>query len=126
MVYRTAVRARYEAALSIPGGSEPIARTHGHGYTVEAVLEVDRLDGSGFVVDFEVAQQLLERVASELDHRFLNRLEAFEGETPSAERQAAYFYSRLTPVVDQALGSGVRIAKVRVIQEPDAWAEYEP
>jgi 6-pyruvoyltetrahydropterin/6-carboxytetrahydropterin synthase len=126
MVFRCSVRARYDAALYIPGAGGGSSRTHGHGYTVEAVLEADELDRTGFVVDFEVLQPELTRIAAELDHRLLNDLEPFSGASPSAERQALYFYTRLTDAVGSLFEGRVRLARIRITQEPDAWVEYEP
>ena len=126
MVYRCSIRASYDAALYIPGDEGPAGRTHGHGYSVEAVLESASLDAAGFVVDFEKIQPHLAELADQLDHRLLNELELFEGATPSAERQAEFFYQRLSAIVEREFGSTVRVAKVKVIQLPDAWAEYEP
>ncbi len=126
MVFRAAVRASYDAALFIPGDTGPAGRTHGHRYTVEAVVETARLGESGFVADFDRVQPLLASIARELDHQLLNELEPFRGGAPSAERQAEYFYRRLSEAVEQELGPRVRVAKIRVNQEPDAWAEYEP
>jgi 6-pyruvoyltetrahydropterin/6-carboxytetrahydropterin synthase len=126
VTYRCSVRASYDAALYIPGDKGPSGRTHGHGYTVEAVLESDSLDPAGFVVDFERIQPHLAGLAEQLDHRLLNELEMFQGATPSAERQAEFFYQRLGAIVEREFGSSVRVAKVKVIQLPDAWAEYEP
>lgn len=126
MAFRCSVRARYDAALYLPGAKDPSRRTHGHGYTVEAVLEADDLDDSGFVVDFETVQPELKAVAAELDHRLLNELEPFAGSSPSAERQAEYFFERLGERVRGRFGDRVRLVKIRVIQEPDAWVEYEP
>jgi 6-pyruvoyltetrahydropterin/6-carboxytetrahydropterin synthase len=126
MVFRAAVRARYDAALFFPDDEGPAGRIHGHGYTVEAVLESDGLGGSGFVADFDTVQPLLAGVAAELDHRLLNDLEAFTGLVPSAERQAEHIYRRLSGEVERAYGRSVRVVKIRVTQEPGAWAEYEP
>ncbi len=125
MAFRVAVRASYEAALRIPGAEGASGRTHGHGYTVEAMLAADELNARGFVVDFDRVQPILAAIAAELDHRCLNDLEPFAGGAPSAERQAEYFYRRLSEVVERE-HAGVRVVRVRVIQEPDAWAEYEP
>jgi 6-pyruvoyltetrahydropterin/6-carboxytetrahydropterin synthase len=125
MTYRVAVRASYEAALRIPGARGASGRTHGHGYTVEAVLAADELSPQGFVVDFERVQPSLAAIAAALDHRCLNELEPFAGGAPSAERQAEYFYRRLSEVVKRE-HPGIRVVRVRVIQEPEAWAEYEP
>jgi 6-pyruvoyltetrahydropterin/6-carboxytetrahydropterin synthase len=126
MVYRGAVRASYDAALYIPGDPGPAGRTHGHRYTVEAVLESDSLGERSYVGDFDRLQPLLAALAGELDHRLLNELDPFRGQSPSAERQAEFFYQRLSAVIERELGSRVRLAKVRVTQEPGSWAEYEP
>lgn len=126
MPFRASVRASYDAALSIPGHAGGSGRTHGHGYQVEAILESEGTDSSGFVADFERIQAELDRVAGELDHRLLNELEPFRERAPSAEHQARYFYERLVTWVEESLAPGVRLARVRVIQRPDAWAEYEP
>ncbi len=126
MVYRCAVRASYDSALFIPGDSGASGRVHGHGYTVEAVLESSETDGSGFVADFDEIQARLDRIAHELDHQLLNELEPFRDSVPSAERQARFFYERLTKEIAGWAVAGIRLLKIRVIQEPDAWVEYEP
>ncbi len=126
MVYRLAVHASYDAALFMPGDRGPSGRTHGHRYTVEAVLEVQELDESSFVADLEDVQPRLAALAAELDHCLLNELEPFRDTTPSAERQAQFFYRRFGLEIENAYGPAVRLAKIRVIQEPEAWVEYEP
>lgn len=126
MVFRGAVRATYEAALYFPGDEGLAGRTHGHGYTVEAVLESDALDSSGFVADFGKVEPRLAELAAELDHRLLNELEPFRNGAPSAERQAELFYRRFASIVERDFGPAVRLVKIRVTQEPDAWVEYEP
>jgi 6-pyruvoyltetrahydropterin/6-carboxytetrahydropterin synthase len=126
MVYRLAVRAYYDAALFMPGDQGPSGRTHGHRYAVEAVLEVQELDASSFVTDLEDVQPRLAALAGELDHSLLNELEPFRDGAPSAERQAEFFYRRLSREIEKAYGPAVRLAKIRVTQEPEAWVEYEP
>jgi 6-pyruvoyltetrahydropterin/6-carboxytetrahydropterin synthase len=126
MVYRATVRSSYDVALFIPGDQAAAGRTHGHRYTVEAVLEADDVDEIGFVADFDSVQPLLASISAELDHRLLNDLEMFRDKTPSAEAQAEYFYHRLNKDIGERHGARVRLARVRVIQEPDAWVEYEP
>ena len=126
MGYRGAVRASYDAALFIPGVEGPAGRTHGHRYTVEAVLEARELNQDGFVADFDQVQPLLAALVAQLDHRLLNELEPFRDGVPSAERQAEYFYRRLSEEIEREWGPRVRVVRIRVIQEPEAWVEYEP
>ena len=90
------------------------------------MLETPELGASGFVVDFDRLQKTLTRIAGELDHRLLNDLEPFRGSVPSAERQAQYFYQRLTEEIKGEMDVGVRLLKIKVTQEPGAWVEYEP
>lgn len=125
MPYRSAVRADYDVALSFPEHAGPAGRIHGHRYVVEAVLEADELDEHGFVTDFDVVQPLLAELAARLDHRVLNELEPFRDVPPSAERQAEYFFHELDAALRQA-GSQARLVRIRVSQEPEAWAEFEP
>jgi 6-pyruvoyltetrahydropterin/6-carboxytetrahydropterin synthase len=126
VAYRVAVRASYDSALFIPADEGPSGRTHGHRYTVEAVLEAQDVDELGFVADFDRVQPRLAAIARELDHRLLNELEPFRDGAPSAERQAEYFYRRLSGAIEEECGSRVRLLKIKVTQEPEAWAEYEP
>ncbi len=126
MVFRCAVRASYDSALFIPGDPGPSGRTHGHRYTVEAVIESRALDDQGFVADLDDVEGLLAGVARELDHQLLNELEALQGGTPSAERQAIFFYRRLQREIEENHGANVRLVRVRIYQEPNAWVEYQP
>ena len=72
-------------------------------------------------------QARLAAIAAELDHQLLNELDAFQDDTPSAERQAEYFYRRLSFAIEEVSTNGsVRLVRIRVTQEPEAWAEYEP
>ena len=89
-------------------------------------MESEATDRFGFVADFDTIQPRLAALAEEFDHRTLNELEPFRDSAPSAENQAEYFYVRLSEFIERELGSRVRLVKVRIIQEPDAWAEYEP
>ncbi len=126
MPYRISVRASYDSALFIPGAAGAAGRTHGHGYTVEAVVETERLGESGFVADFDRLQPALAAIAADLDHQMLNELEPFRGGVPSAERQAEYIFRRLSQEIAEGYGPELRLVRVRVRQEPDAWAEFQP
>ncbi len=71
-------------------------------------------------------QPRLAGIARGLDHSLLNELPPFRDRVPSAEHQAEYIYRRLYSEIHSEYGTRVRLVKVRVIQEPGAWVEYEP
>ena len=125
MPYRCSVHADYDAALFFPEHTGPSGRMHGHRYVVEAVLETAELDADGFVADFDSVQPLLSEVAARLDHRILNELAPFQELAPSAERQAEYFFHELDGALKRS-GTRARLVRIRITQDPDAWAEYEP
>jgi 6-pyruvoyltetrahydropterin/6-carboxytetrahydropterin synthase len=121
MPYRVTVSARFEAAhnlLDYEGGPEPL---HGHSYTVEAVLESDKLQRYDLAVDFLAARRALEGIAKELDYRYINEHPDFAGKNTSAENLARWFTRRLD--ASGTLG-WARVAEVTVWEGPVNRATY--
>lgn len=97
---------------------------HGHNYTLEVTVagEPDRV--TGFVVDLKWLKDVIERdVLSAYDHRHLNlEVPEFEHSLPTSENMAIAVWRRLEPGVSAA--GGARLARVRVYETPDIFAEY--
>lgn len=72
------------------------SRLHGHNWKLEAEVEATALDHVGMAVDFKVIKQAAREISSELDHRYLNELEPFREQNPTAEHIAAYLFQRLS------------------------------
>lgn len=79
-------------------------RLHGHNYTVEVVVEADRLDANGFVIDYADFQPVKNLIDGRLDHRHLNDLI----ETPTAEILADYLFQTFVLVYDGLVSVTVR------------------
>ena len=98
---------------------------HGHNWRVQVVIEGERLDGTGLLVDFIDVKDLMGSVIARLDHQFLNEVAPFDVKNPSAENIAEYFYEQMstglatTPVP-------VRIREVKIWETDIQSATYRP
>lgn len=76
------------------------SRMHGHNWKVEVEVRANRLDEVGMGIDFKVIKQTTREIAKRLDHRYLNDIEPFNEQNPTAENIARYFYDELTTMIN--------------------------
>lgn len=116
-------RFTFSASHQLPGLPEghKCARLHGHNYTVEVVLEADRLTGPGFVTDFGDLAPVKTYLDTTFDHRHLNDvLDAPPTSEVLAEHLAGWLMTHLEPMIP------ARLAAVRVSETESSWAQYTP
>lgn len=99
---------------------------HGHTYVCDVTVggPIDPL--TGFCADLGALDRALrDRVLDPLDHRNLVLdVEAFhEGKLIPTSENLAWWIAR---EVQDALGTGTRVLRVRVAEEQGLWAEVEP
>ena len=121
-MYEISVGAAFEAAHFIAGYDGKCARLHGHNWTVEAVVVGSELDGLGMLVDFKILKAELNRVLAEFDHRFLNELEAFSQENPTAENLARKIFERLK--TSDIFNDATKLHAVKVCESPNSCVTY--
>ena len=121
-MYEISVGAAFEAAHFIAGYDGKCARLHGHNWTVEAVVVGSELDGLGMLVDFKILKAELNRVLAEFDHRFLNELEAFSQENPTAENLARKIFERLK--TSDIFSGATKLHAVKVCESPNSCVTY--
>jgi 6-pyruvoyltetrahydropterin/6-carboxytetrahydropterin synthase len=98
---------------------------HGHNFRVQVVIEGDRLDETGMLVDFLDVKSTMRGIIERLDHVFLNDITPFDVKNPSAENIAEYFHQEMT----RGLGSPsvpVRVREVKVWETDIQSATYRP
>lgn len=133
----------WDAMHRIPRHESRCAAFHGHRYTAEVTCTADSLDDRGRVVDFGVIKA---RVGAFIDERWDHTALLMRGDPdpavqalatanaavgrpvywmevpPTAENIAA----ELGQVAAQLLAdTGVRVARVRVWETPNCWAEWQ-
>ena len=86
---------------------------HGHNYKVQVIVEGERLDSIGLLVDFLEIKKLLRAACERLDHQYLNDVAPFDVLNPSAENMAKYFYDRISSELNTD-GGRVRLGQIKV------------
>jgi len=98
---------------------------HGHSYRVVVALEGPVDPSTGFVMDFRVLKDLLDKqVKDRFDHRFLNReVSPFkEGKViPTAENIAVVIWDSILPILKI---EKVKLLRVEIWESPGSGALY--
>ena len=108
----------------LPEGHQ-CGRLHGHNYVVEVELAADVLDATGFVLDYGELAPFKRWVDDTLDHRHLNDVLPHLA-NPSAELLAQELYDVARRLPAQSTSSNWWLAAVRVRETPKTCAEYRP
>jgi 6-pyruvoyltetrahydropterin/6-carboxytetrahydropterin synthase len=122
-MYELKVITRFAAAHRLAMVGVKCENMHGHNWKIEVVLEGDRLNDAGVLMDFGEVKAHLRDIIGRLDHQFLNELPIFAGRQPSSERIAAFVADQL----QRAIGApGIRVRRVSAWESDDACATYIP
>ena len=121
-MYEISVRAAFEAAHFINGYNGKCSRLHGHNWTVEAVVRGENLDKLGMLVDFKILKAELNKILDEFDHRFLNELETFAAENPTAENLARNIFRKLS--TSEIFDASTKLFAVKVHESPNSCVTY--
>ena len=121
-MYEIEVRSAFEAAHFIKGYNGKCARLHGHNWEICAVVRGEKLDKLGMLIDFKILKAELNKVLDEFDHRFLNELEAFAEENPTAENIARKIFERLAS--NKIFSGSTKLYAVKVKESPNSCVIY--
>jgi 6-pyruvoyltetrahydropterin/6-carboxytetrahydropterin synthase len=124
-MFEVAVEQSFASAHALRNYKGRCENVHGHNWKVRIVIEGEKLDQTGMLVDFLDVKSLLGEILDRIDHQFLNEIPPFDVVNPSAENIAEYFYQQLngklaeTPVP-------VRIREVKIWETEIQSATYRP
>ncbi len=119
-MFELKIRTRFAAAHQLRMVTQKCENLHGHNWRVEVCVRGEELDEAGVLIDFGVLKNHLKAIIGDLDHKFLNELDAFDG-NPSSERIAVYIAERLQ---SRLPGSGTQVSSVSAWESEDACATY--
>jgi 6-pyruvoyltetrahydropterin/6-carboxytetrahydropterin synthase len=119
--YAIGKRFGFCASHALPGlpSGHKCARTHGHNYVVEVVLQADESEPPGFVTDFGDLAPLKTYLDNAFDHRHLNDVLEVP---PTSEHVAAHIASWCIQHLQPRVHG--RLERVRVSETDTTWAEY--
>ena len=121
-MYQLKVRKNFSAAHFLRNYNGKCENIHGHNYTVEIYLQGEKLNETGYVMDFTDIKAHLKQILAQLDHSCLNELEAFYKQNPTAENIARYIYEELKCLLEKDLC----ISAVEVWETSEQSAKYIP
>jgi 6-pyruvoyltetrahydropterin/6-carboxytetrahydropterin synthase len=124
--YLLSAEATFAAAHTLPGVAK-CERMHGHNWRVRLTVRVEAaaLDEGGMAVDFRVVEDAVRAAVSEFDHAYLNDLEPFGDNPPTAERLAEVVCQRTSEQLGAA-APGARVDAVEIWETPQYRVEYRP
>ncbi len=119
--YALGVNTDFAAKHYLVGGDfGPEGEPHSHDYRVEVVLEGDRLDEHGFLVDIVRVKAELGELVDRYRDNMLNDLPEFAGASTGCEA----FSRVVAEALSERLGlAGISRLRVRIWENAEAWAE---
>ncbi|MBO4711455.1 6-carboxytetrahydropterin synthase QueD [bacterium] len=97
---------------------------HGHNWRVRLFVTREKLDETGFVMDFKVLDAVLKDIMELLDHKDLNSLKEFETVNPTAENIALLVF-RLAEEKISVIDKEAKVSKVCVWESDKSCAIVE-
>ena len=116
-MYEIKTQAFFSAAHHLLNYDGACENQHGHNWMVEAYVKGETLDKSNILIDYKVLKRELNVVLDMLDHKDINELPEFKGESPSSEMIACFIYHKLKERV-------VQLSKVSVWETQTSCASY--
>jgi len=125
-MFEIRVEANFSAAHFLKDFHGKCENLHGHNYRVLAYARGSELGEGGLLIDFGEVKVALHEVCKNLDHVNLNDLEEDEAlvfnNNPSAERIAAYIFSKLEILLPHH--DAAKLHAVEVFETPTSRARY--
>ena len=126
-MFELKVKTRFAGAHQLAMVGQKCENLHGYNWHVEVCVTGKDLNSAGVLADFgDIKKAVRQVVDSELDHKYLNDLEMFEGVQPTSERIAVYIAQRVQAILDERLDENVKVSKVMAWESDDACATYLP
>lgn len=120
-MYELKIISQFAAAHQLREFHGACENLHGHNWKVEVHVQGAKLGNEGILLDFREIKQAAKEAVDELDHRFLNEVDAFENINPSSENIARHIFERLSKKLN---GKDVRVSKITVWESDNASASF--
>ncbi len=122
-MFELSIVVNFEAAHNIVGYPGKCQRLHGHNWKIEITVLGKKLDKLGMLIDFKDLKQEVNKVAEDLDHCYLNELEPFTKNNPTAENISKYLYEKLASK-DVFSEKKIKIKSAKVWEFPNSAISY--
>ena len=120
-MFKLIVKKEFSSAHILHGHPGNCKRMHGHNWLVEAEVQGDNTNEIGMVIDFKDIKNNLKDIISMLDHQFLNDLEPFINENPTAENISKYIYKELSNNINT---DNIKVSKIKLWETNNSAVTY--
>jgi 6-pyruvoyltetrahydropterin/6-carboxytetrahydropterin synthase len=120
-MYELKIITQFAAAHRLENFYGKCEALHGHNWKVEVFITGAELDEAGLLMDFGQLKARTNTLLEEIDHKYLNELEAFRERNPSSENLARFLFDRLSAALNR---DGVRVCRVNVWESDTSCASY--
>ena len=116
-MFEVKIESSFSAAHHLLNYKGNCENQHGHNWKVEVFVRGETLDKSNILIDFKVLKQEVNEIIELLDHKDINELEEFKGESPSSEFIAKFIFEKVRELFPT-------VSKVAVWETPTSCASY--
>ncbi|SLM32477.1 PtpS [Desulfamplus magnetovallimortis] len=124
-MFELKIKTHFAAAHQLTMVGQKCENLHGHNWNIEVYVSGEKLNAAGVLVDFGDIKKEVRKIMEQLDHKFLNEIDAFKDAQPSSERIAIYIAEQLQPKLAN-FPEDVRVSRVSAWESDDACATYIP
>lgn len=120
-MYKLKVVTSFAAAHNLNNYQGECENLHGHNWRVEVTVTAKELDKAGLCIDFKILKAQTKELLATLDHKYLNELDCFKGESPSSENISRYVFQELSRTFNDG---NVKVDMITVWESDFACASY--
>jgi 6-pyruvoyltetrahydropterin/6-carboxytetrahydropterin synthase len=120
-MYELKIVTQFAAAHRLENFKGKCESLHGHNWKVEVFLRGKDLDETGLLMDFGEVKAVTKQVLEEIDHKYLNELDAFKDRNPSSENLAGFLFQRLGAIFNC---DRVKVRRVNVWESDTSCASF--
>lgn len=120
-MYRLKVISSFAAAHNLNNYQGECENLHGHNWRVEVEVTASELDKAGLCIDFKVLKAETKELLATLDHKYLNELNCFGGDSPSSENISRLIFKELSKKLNNG---NVKVEMITVWESDFACASY--
>ena len=101
-MYQASVEEEFAAGHALRGYRGKCENPHGHNYKIRITVEGKALNKIGLLIDFVELKAAMHDTSRKLDHVFMNDVEPFKTDNPSAENIAKFFFEEVSASVKES------------------------
>jgi 6-pyruvoyltetrahydropterin/6-carboxytetrahydropterin synthase len=102
-MYELIVEKSFSAAHNLREYEGVCAQMHGHNWKVQVVVDSAELNDTGFAIDFNLLDKIIQGVIARFDHTYINEVAPFDRINPTAENLARIIYQDTKGRLPQAI-----------------------